>query len=173
MGFKTFETERLRLRPTNVNDAPFILELLNTPKFIKYIADRNVRTIADAKTYIEERMLPQLKRLGYANYTVIRKSDDTKLGTCGLYSREEMEGIDIGFSFLPQHEKQGYAFEAARCILDAAFNEFNIDEISAITTEENLSSQRLIKKLGLNYKDIVHLANDTEDLWRYQLKRNS
>lgn len=170
MDYKTFTTERLMLRPTNTTDAVFIVELLNTPKFIKYVADRKVRTENDAKAYIEERMLPQLKRLGFANYTVIRTADNVKLGTCGLYSREGLEGIDIGFSFLPEHEKQGYAFEAASCLLNAAFNVFNIDEISAITTKDNLSSQKLIEKLGLRYKGTINLPDDPEDLWLYQLK---
>ena len=76
----SFETERLLLRPSGLQDAAFILELLNMPKFLQNIGDRKVRTIQDAKNYIAEKMLPQLQRLGYGNFTVIRKSDGKKNG---------------------------------------------------------------------------------------------
>ena len=144
--FKSFETKRLKLKPCSKEDAPFLLELLNTPKWIKYIGDRKIRSIADAEEYIENKMTPQLKKLGYSNYIVIRKSDGKKLGTCGLYDREGFDGIDIGFAFLPQYERNGYAYESAHKMMEVAKKHFKIDHISAITTKENIVSQKLLEK---------------------------
>ena len=145
----SFETERLLLKPTSEEDAVFILALMNTPKWLQYIGDRKVRSLEDAKEYIKTKMLPQLKRLGFSNYTIIRKSDQVKVGTCGLYDREGLEGIDIGFALLPEYERQGYAFEAAYKLKDVALHKFNIQPINAITSKGNSSSQRLLEKLGL------------------------
>lgn len=97
--YRIFETERLILKPTSEEDAAFIFELLNTPKWIKYIGDRNIKTIENARDYIEAKILPQLKRLGYSNYTLISKLDNCKIGTCGLYDRDGLIGVDIGFAF--------------------------------------------------------------------------
>lgn len=58
-------------------------------------------------------MRPQFERLGFGNYIMIRKSDGIKLGSCGLYDREGLDGIDIGYALMPQFERQGYAIEAA------------------------------------------------------------
>ncbi|MBD0822726.1 GNAT family N-acetyltransferase [Aestuariibaculum marinum] len=168
--YKTFETERLILKPTTTEDAAFVLELLNTPKWLKYIGDRKVHTLSEAKLYIETKMLPQLKRLGFANYTVIRKTNQEKIGSCGLYDREGVEGVDIGFAFLPQYEKQGYAFEAAGKVKNMAFNNFGLTEIYAITTKENSSSQKLLEKLGLKFKKVTNIPGDDEDLLLYKLK---
>ena len=96
--YNQFETERLLLRATSTEDAEFILELTNTPKWLMYIGDRNIRSPENARDYIKEKIEPQHKRLGYSNYTVLRKSDEVKMGTCGLYDREGVEGIDIGFA---------------------------------------------------------------------------
>lgn len=170
-SYKVFETERLILRPTLEEDAEFILELLNTPKWIKYIGDRNVRTVDDAREYIRIKMLPQLKRLGYSNYTLIRKSDQAKIGSCGLYDREGLDGIDIGFAFLPEYERKGYAFEAASKLKEAAFNVFGIKEISAITEKENISSQKLIEKLGLKLTGTTKLPDEDVELLLYKIKR--
>ena len=167
----TFETERLILRPTTVEDAPFLVELLNTPKWLKYIGDRNVRSIEEGVKYVEEKIRPQFIKLGFSNYTVIRKIDHVKIGSCGLYDREGLEGVDIGFAFLPQFEKQGYAFESAEKIRDVGFNEFGIDKISAITTKDNIDSQNLLKKLGFQFSKIIRLPNDEEALLLFKLER--
>lgn len=158
--------------PTSEEDAAFIFELLNTPKWIQYIGDRNIKTIEIAKQYIADKMLPQLHRLGYSNYTIIRKEDNQKIGTCGLYDREGLEGIDIGFAFLPEYEKIGYAFEAANQLKQAAFNEFKIEMISAITTKDNFSSQKLLEKLGFQVSGNITIPNDEEELLLYKIYKH-
>ena len=168
-SYKSFETERLIIRPTNIEDAAFIFELMNSPKWLKNIGQRNLNSIDDAKNYINQKMIPQLEKLGYTNNTVIRKSDQVKIGTCGLYSREGLEGVDIGFAFLPQYEKMGYAFEAANKLMQIAFPEFGIKKINAITIKENIASQKLIEKLGLTFQKVIKLPNDPEDLMLYWL----
>jgi RimJ/RimL family protein N-acetyltransferase len=165
-----FETERLYLKATSKEDAPFILALLNMPKWKKFIGDRNVHTIEEASTYIEERMTPQLKRLGFSNYTVIRKSDNTKMGTCGLYDREGLAGLDIGFAFLPEHEGKGYAFESSEKMKEVARDLFGVKELKAITSQENLSSQRLLKKLGFHLDGTTTLKDDKEELFLFRLQ---
>jgi len=168
--YKNFETERLILKPTSEEDAEFIFELLNTPKWIKYIGDRNIKTVENAKDYIKIKMLPQLKRLGYSNYTLIRKSDNHKIGTCGLYDRDGLEGIDIGFAFLPEYERNGYAFESANKLMNAAFNEFEITKINAITVKDNISSQKLLEKLGLKLNGTTKLPDDDVELLLYKME---
>lgn len=167
----TFETERLLLRPTTLADAPFLLELLNSPKWLQYIGNRNVSTITDAQSYIRTRIIPQFERLGYGNYTVTRKQDGASLGNCGLYCRAGLSNPDIGFAFLPQHEGQGYAFEAATRLKEAAFTTFALPALGAITAQDNLASQRLLRKLGLRYIKLLQLPNDPEMLMYYEAQR--
>lgn len=167
---KHYETKRLELKPTDESDAQFVLELMNTPKWHKFIGDRNVYSVDDAIAYIAEKMTPQFDRLGFGNYTVIRKSDGLKIGSCGLYDREGLEGVDIGFGFLPEYEKQGYALESALKIKELAFNEFGLKTISAITSKENIPSQKLLEKLGLNYIKAMTLPNSDEEIMLYQIE---
>jgi len=138
---------------------------MNTPKFIKYVGDREIHSIEDAKIYIQIKMLPQLDMLGYSSYSLIKKTDGLKIGTCGLYNRDGVDGIDIGFGLLPQFEGLGYAYESANRLLRAVFEEFEIDEISAITAKENISSQRLLEKLGLEIIGTTKLPNANEEFF--------
>ena len=128
------------------------------------MGDREVHSEDEARQYIKARMLPQLERLGYSNYTIIRKSDGNKLGCCGIYDREGLEGVDIGFALLPEYEQHGYALEASREIMKAAKEEFGISKISGITSKDHLSSQKLLRKLGLDLTGTVVLPDEDEEL---------
>jgi RimJ/RimL family protein N-acetyltransferase len=163
------KTNRLILRPSTTEDAAFFLELLNTPKWIEFIGDRNVHTTKEAEEYIKNKMLPQYEKLGFGNYTVIRKLDGEKIGSCGLYDREGIDGVDIGFAFLPAYNNEGYGFEASKELLHAAKNTFNLKKVNAITTKENVISQKLILKLGLIYEATIKIPNDEEELLLYNI----
>ena len=171
--FSTFETERLQLRPTSPEDGNFIHELLNSPKWLQFIGDRKVNSPEEAQEYIKQRMLLQLDKLGFSSYTVIRKADNTKIGTCGLFDREGLTEIDLGFAFLPAFEGKGYAFEAASKVYDAALNEFKLEKLQAITLNENTGSRKLLEKLGFKFKQKIRIPNDPAELLLYEAKAYS
>lgn len=165
-----FETDRLFLQPTSEEDAAFILELFNTPKWLQYIGDRNLRTEEDARAYIRNRMRTQLERLGYSNYTMIRKADRMPIGICGLYDRAGLEEVDLGFALLPAFERLGYAREASQRLLRAGFEEFGLPCVQAITVRENAASQKLLERLGFAFVREVRLPPDTERLLLYECR---
>lgn len=164
----SYETERLLLRPMSSEDAEFILDLYNRPKFIQFIGDRNLKTVTDAEDYIKKRFLPQLERLGYGNYLMVTKEGHHKIGGVGIFEREGLEVVDIGFSLLDEFEGKGYAYEAASKIKSVGMNNYGLKKISAITTKDNFSSQKLIEKLGLRFQRWVTIPNDPEELMYYE-----
>jgi ribosomal-protein-alanine N-acetyltransferase len=166
---KTFETDRLILKPTTVADAEFIRSLYNSPKWIKFIGDRQLNTVKDAENYIQTKLMPQMKRLGYGTYTIIRKSDGEKVGSCGLYDREGVNGIDIGFALLPDFEKKGYAFESVNYLKEIGFSNLKLKQISGITSKKNKASQDLLMKIGLKFEKTIILSNETEEILLYTL----
>jgi RimJ/RimL family protein N-acetyltransferase len=166
-----FETDRLWLRPTDERDAAFIIRLVNSPKWIRFIGPRNVHTEEEAVAYIDRMMMSQQRRLGFSNYTFIRKEDEVKLGFCGLYDREGLEGFDLGYALLEEFEGNGYAFEAACKVRDMAFDEFGIKELQAITDPENKASQIILERLGFQFKHKVTLPNEKKELYYYQLEK--
>lgn len=147
--YRSFETGRMIIRPTTGLDAALILELFNTPKWLRYIGDRDIRSLESARAYIRNHIGDQYKRLGFGNYTLVRKTDQVPLGCCGLYDREGVPGIDLGFALLPAFEVQGYAYEAASRLKEAALTDFYLQEIYGITNPDNLASQKLLQKLGM------------------------
>lgn len=165
---KNYETERLILKPADLEDADFFLELYNLPSFIKHIGDRNLRTKEDAENYISNRFLPQIEKLGFGNYVVIHKELNKKIGAVGVFVREGIDVPDIGFSFFPDFEGKGYAYESAINLMEIVKTEFGIEKLSAMTSDENISSQRLIERLGLQFKKYVIFPDDNEELRYYE-----
>ena len=167
--YKTFETERLFLRPTTENDAELILALFNTPKWLRFIGDRNVQTLEEAVEYIRSKMTPHLEKHGYGNYAVTRKTDGTKMGTCGLYNREGIDGVDIGFALLPEFEGQGFAHEAAQKVMLAAFASFGLEHLAGYCAKDNAASQKLLEKLGFTRNGLKRLPTNEEELLAYTI----
>ena len=169
--YNSFRSKRLIIRPTLEKDAELIYQLMNSPKFIKYVGDRQLYSVEDAEKYIQDKMLPQLHSLGYSNYSLINKKNGAKIGICGLYDREGLDGIDIGFGILPEYKGLGYAFESSSRIIKAGFEELEISEIKAITNKENIPSQCLLVKLGFNLKGTIILPNENEELLLYKIEK--
>jgi len=165
---KNYETERLILKPADLEDADFFLKLYNLPSFIRFIGDRNLRTKKDAENYISNRFLPQIEKLGFGNCVVIHKELNEKIGAVGVFSRDGIDVPDIGFSFLPDFEGKGFAYESAVNLMEIVRTEFGIEKLSAMTTDENISSQKLIERLGLQFKKYVIFPDDNEELRYYE-----
>jgi RimJ/RimL family protein N-acetyltransferase len=144
-------TERLRLRQLTTEDSVFIIELLNSPGWLEFIGERNVKTEMQAITYLENGPLKSYQENGYGLWVVERKGDLLPIGMCGIINRPLLENPDIGFAFLPGFMGAGYAFEIAKAALDHANRILGIPVISAITTPKNIRSIRLIEKLGLTF----------------------
>lgn len=145
------ETERLRLRQFEKSDAAFIIELVNSPGWLEYIGDRNVRTEEQALVYLENGPIRSYRVNGYGLWMVERKEEGLPIGMCGIINRPMMEHPDIGFAFLPSYMGSGYAYEIAKATLDFANHQLNIPVISAITVSKNARSIRLIAKLELTF----------------------
>ena len=169
---QNIETQRLVLKPASLQDAAFILKLQNMPKWLKYIGDRNLRVVEDAELYIKAKMLSHFKEHGYGNYVVSNKEDGTKMGTCGLFNRPGLEVVDIGFALLPEYEGKGYAYEAAKALLDHSKVILKLKKVSAIVLPENIASVGLINKLGLKFIKKVQLPDDEAWLDYYEIQLN-
>lgn len=160
---KILETERLLLRELDpVTDAEFLVEVLNEPAFIKYVADRGVRTAADATAYMREKMLPSYAKHGFGFYAVELKDSQTRVGICGLVKRDALDDVDIGFSTLRQYWGRGYAYEAASALMEHGRRVHGLTRIVGIASPDNEPSKRLLQKLGLRFERMVQLPGYTE-----------
>jgi RimJ/RimL family protein N-acetyltransferase len=164
-----FETDRLRVREFTPDDAAFILALVNSPGWIKFIGDRNIKTIDQAKTYLKNGPIKSYHDNGFGLWLVETKDTITPLGMCGILKRETLDHPDLGFAFLPEYIGKGYGFEAATATVAFANEKLKLPTLAAITVPFNQKSIRLLEKVGMKFSKRMCLANNPEELLLYQL----
>lgn len=153
------ETERLFIQELTEKDAPFFYNLVNDPDWLRFIGDRNVNSIADAKDYLIAKIIPSYAKFGFGFYLVKTKDGNHSIGTTGLIDRDGMEHIEVGFAFLPEFRGKGYAYEATKEIMNYASTKLKIDPIVAITDLENIRSAKLLEHLGLRFDKNIQLPD--------------
>jgi RimJ/RimL family protein N-acetyltransferase len=159
----TLETNRLVLDPLTPEEAPFILELVNTPEWIQFIGDRNVNNIEEAQNYIQK-ILDNTN----VNYWIVKlKNEVVPVGVITFIKRDYLEHSDIGFAFLPHFSKNGYAIEATKAALDEIIKSSKHSHILATTVKENRNSIQLLEKLGLEFDK--EIAVDKDELLLYTI----
>lgn len=151
------ETARLTLRRLSQEDAPFIFRLVNEPSWLKYIGDKGVRSLDDARRYLQEGPLDMYARCGFGLYLVVRKRDAAPIGVCGLIKRDALAEPDIGFAFTPENWGAGYAVEAAGATLAYGRDVLGMKRILAITSLDNAASIRLLEKIGMQFERVIEL----------------
>lgn len=133
--------------------------------WLKYIGDKKIKTVNDAKAHLKKGILTSYKKDGFGFYKLLLKSENLKtIGVCGLVKRKELTDVDIGFGFLPEYEGKGFGYESSKEIMKLAQNKFKFKKVSAITTPVNKNSIKLLEKLGLVYEKRVIPFEDGEEL---------
>ena len=157
------DTVRMRLRKLNLDDAEFILKLLNEAGFLRYIGDKGVRTLTDAREYIQQGPMDSYERNGFGLFAACLR-DGTPIGICGLVRREGLSDPDVGFAFLTQYWSKGYAVESAAAVLLHARRDLNIARVVAITSIDNWGSIAVLEKIGLKFEGMIRLTEQSEEL---------
>jgi ribosomal-protein-alanine N-acetyltransferase len=157
------QTERLVLRRLELNDAAFIMELLNEAAFLRFIGDKGVRTEGHAREYILKGPTDSYARYGFGMYAACLL-DGTPTGICGLVKRDELADVDVGFAFLSRHCSKGYAAESASAVLVYAREILRLQRIVAITSPDNFGSIAVLEKIGLKFERVIRLAGHGPEL---------
>jgi RimJ/RimL family protein N-acetyltransferase len=162
------ETERLALKEFTLNDTDFIIRLLNSPGWLEYIGDRNVKTTQDANAYLENGPLKSYRENGFGLCMVETINERKPVGMCGIIKRDTLPNPDIGFAFLQEYISKGYGFEIAAATLAYAKNELKLPKISAITVPSNERSIKLLEKLGFQFISKTKNLSTEEELLLYE-----
>lgn len=147
------ETPRLLLCEVEEQDAAGFFALDSDPEVVRYVGAVPVERIAqsvDTIRYVQK----QYAELGIGRWTVLLKENGEFVGWCGLKRvMEPVNGradfIDIGYRLLRAHWGKGYATESAQAVLDHGFSVMGCAEIFAHAHRENLASQKVLTKIGM------------------------
>lgn len=162
-------TERLELRWLTSDDAPMMLRVWNDPAFLRYVGDRGIRTLEQARAAIEAGPMSLYSQYGYGPFRLRLLDGSADVGICGLFRRDTLDDPDIGFAILPDHCGRGLGFESSVAVLDHARHALGLDAVTAIVSPDNEASIGLLEKLGLHYDRAIRMPGDEHDVRLYRI----
>lgn len=149
------ESERLLIRPFQLEDLEAMYELNSNPIVQKYTGDKLIHTIDEARNVLENVVLKDYKDYGYGRLAVIYKPDNKLIGFTGIKYLPEAGGeSDLGYRFLPEYWGKGIATESSRMSLKFAFEKLKLKKIIGFTEVENIASTTVLKKMGFRITKI-------------------
>ena len=160
-------TTRLVLRRLELDDAAFLVQLLNERSFLENIGDRGVRNVQDAHRYLREGPMAMYAKYGFGLWHVSLQSDGTAIGMCGLLRRDTLPDADIGYAYLPEHWGKGYALEAADATLRHAAEKFGLRRVIAVVSQGNAGSIRVLEKIGMRFERMHSMDPGEADVRLY------
>jgi [ribosomal protein S5]-alanine N-acetyltransferase len=167
------ETERLRLRPLTMDDAPALFAYGSDPDVTRYTSWVTHRSVADAETFLAT-VVGRYERGEAASWAVTLRETGDLIGTAGFISvdAEAREGV-LGYAFGQPHWGKGYASEAARASLRFGFEVVRLRRIEATCYLENAGSIAILEKLGMMRicigEELDHEGVLRDDLATYEI----
>ncbi|UTR14522.1 GNAT family N-acetyltransferase [Salipaludibacillus sp. LMS25] len=172
-NFPILETERLRLRNITHEDAENILHYLSDEDVMKYYGLEPFRSLNDALDEIAWYQTLLNNKTGI-RWGITLKEQAVIIGSCGFHNivSQHFRG-EVGFELSKEMWGKGIAFEAVEAIINYGFVHMNFQRIEALIEPPNLSSQKLVKKLGFMKEGLLRNYEFTRgkfyDLFMYSL----
>lgn len=150
------ETDRLRLRPFELDDAEAAHAWFGDDIVMKYTPAGPDKSIQQTRDRLADYRKHQ-KIHGFSKWLISESESALPIGDAGLYFLEELNWIDLGFRFAQPYWGRGLATEVAEAWIQTAFGELNLEQIGAFVHVENLASIRVLEKLRFRSlrKDVI------------------
>jgi len=134
-------SERLFLRRFVPSDYFDLYEYLSDPEVVRY-EPYSPFTLRQAKT-------EAINRSNSCYYwAVCLKTSDKLIGNLYFYPTE-YDTYELGFVFNRYYQKQGYAQESCRCLIEYAFHTMHVRRIIAFCCTDNFDSWKLMERLNM------------------------
>lgn len=145
------ETERLTLRPFEPTDLEALHEIHSDEGVVRWLYNDS-RTLAETRTLLDRKVRgAALHREGdWLGAAAVLRETGELVGDLSLnWASEEHRQGELGFLVHPLHQGRGYATEAARPLLDFAFETLGLHRVRGTLEARNIASARVLEKLGM------------------------
>jgi ribosomal-protein-alanine N-acetyltransferase len=168
------ETERLLIRPFQLGDLTDVHRLMDIELGDADLGADKMTTLAEREQWLRwavanPEQLAKLRQPPYGDRAIVLKTADRLIGACGyvpcLNPFEQLPGFagsgcaggdvryttefGLFYAISPAHQRRGYATEAARALVDYAFQQLRLKRVIATTAYGNTASQGVMRKLGM------------------------
>ncbi len=152
------ETDRMTLRAMRVSDAEDFYTLNSNPETMRYTGEPPFESVQQAEDAIT--CYRDFDEIGFGRWACILKETNRMIGFCGLKYLPELDAIDLGYRFLPQHWGRGLGTEAAKASVDFGFQKMDLQKIIGLVLADNTPSIRVLEKVGMTLDGPINYLGD-------------
>ena len=152
MSCPILETDRLRLRPVNIDDIDLLVDLDSDPEVMKYITDGKPQTKEHYEKAVPALFRYMEKNSGLGLWVAYLKGTNEFIGWYILKHLPDDGEVEVGFRIKKKFWGNGYSTEAGKALVKHGFETLGLKKIAAIVRPDNFASQAVIKKIGLKEK---------------------
>lgn len=156
------ETDRLILRDLELTDAQGIFELDSDSEVHEYLGNHPIKTLEEAEDIIRF-IRNQYITNGIGRWAIIDKKTKEFIGWSGLkyeeVLRDNFSYYDLGYRLIKKYWGRGIATETAIASLKYGFNTLNLNEICAAADVNNMGSNKILQKIGMQFKETFNYDN--------------
>jgi ribosomal-protein-alanine N-acetyltransferase len=163
----TIRTPNLTLRPLVPADAPSLFRIYQTEGVLRYFPSTTPPPLEKMERFIANQEKHWAQN-GCGNWGMLPDGEQEIIGWAGLQFLPELNQTEVGFLLDKLYWGKGYATLAARASLQFGFEQLDLAQIIALVHPDNLASQRVILKCGMEYVETIALWG--MELQRYFIK---
>jgi len=165
---REIQTARLYLRQFTPDDLDDLYRIYSDPEIMKYLSGVRTREATEIAIHT---MLKHWEEHNFGLWALVHKIDSKMIGRCGLNFLEKTPEVQLGYTLDKVYWNQGLATEASLASLNYGFQILNLQRIVAIALPENITSQRLMQKVGMKYEKNAHYYET--DVVYYSISRET
>ena len=145
-NFHDIKTDRLLIRTLEMKDKETFFHYRSLPEIYKYQSWRPSH-IEEIEEFISKNVAVRPNTPGTWLQTAVCIQEGQMVGDIGIHFIDD-DQIEIGYTLSPEHQGNGYAFEAVKAVINCAFSEWKKHRITASVDPDNIQSIKLLKKIG-------------------------
>ena len=142
------ETKNLIIKKTVVEDVDLLLKMDKQEETQRFLGGIKDNTREEWIRFLEKRVSSNER----CSFTIFLKSN-IPIGLCELKIIDNYAELSYIFDY--DYCNKGYCTEACKKIIEVAFDEMKLKYIYANVIKDNISSVRVLEKLGFKYQDSI------------------
>lgn len=148
-------SERLTFTKLAESDWELFKSIHCDPKLNQHI--RTVMSEEAIRDTFEKELAPwSFESSHWLTWIIRERTSNEQVGLISICSRDGAKrSAEVGFILLESSQGNGYATEAARCVIKFAMDTFSFERFTAVCSEEHVASRRVLEKIGMTLDEIV------------------
>lgn len=154
--YHSLQTERLLLRPLTMNDAEAMFSYTSKAESFRFLKRNPHQSVDEDRVFLQKAVESYRTHSDFI-WGICEKETNCLIGTCRLFNIDLTDSRgEVSYLIHPSYQGRGIASEAVGALIRFAFEELSLIRVQAHCASENIGSERVMQKCGMQFESILH-----------------